>query len=594
MQILNQSFFKFLILLVSIIIFKVAYAEKKIKFVAEIEAPENVVERVEKLMKELDGNANQNQITKQIDYWQKEGERVLNKVLKSFGYYEAIIEMLHTNNDDEHEIKFLVNLGDRYTVSSVKFTFVENSNQDIKLLDINDLQTKLGQNIDVLTIEADEQTILEYIEENNCLLNISVGHQARMNHLNDYIDLEFIIDAGPQTTVKELNLVGLKTVKDSYARKLTKIVPGQCYKQSYVVKARKNLQKSNLFLSTLPEVPDQVDENSQVPITLNLQERKRRTLKYGAIFSTDVGIGGSVEWTHRNLWGAGENLTLRLNGNAKEKTSELLYNKPFFLQDNQSLNIKGKYETEKTQGFNATIADVAVLVDRKIRKHTRVGGGGKVSYTKQTEFANLNMPNQTFLLFSIPLYAEYDNRDSIVDPREGYLGRIDVEPFQSIKLDDDPFVKTELTGKTYFKIHKNSVLALRASTGALFGGTESDIPVSEKYFLGGGRSVRGYKLDSIGDLNSKGSVIGGLSFVELSSELRFRSQGNFGMVYFVDCGYAYQSRLPKFNNLKFGVGFGLRYYTDFVPFGIDIAFPLNKRDKIDSNVSIYLGIRQSF
>uniref|UniRef100_UPI0035B0A7C8 BamA/TamA family outer membrane protein n=1 Tax=Rhodoblastus sp. TaxID=1962975 RepID=UPI0035B0A7C8 len=67
-----------------------------------------------------------------------------------------------------------------------------------------------------------------------------------------------------------------------------------------------------------------------------------------------------------------------------------------------------------------------------------------------------------------------------------------------------------------------------------------------------------------------------------------------GVVPFFDAGEAYATSFPNFQQyLRMSVGLGLRYYTGFGPFRVDVAFPL-ERQSGDASVALYIGIGQSF
>jgi translocation and assembly module TamA len=69
--------------------------------------------------------------------------------------------------------------------------------------------------------------------------------------------------------------------------------------------------------------------------------------------------------------------------------------------------------------------------------------------------------------------------------------------------------------------------------------------------------------------------------------------GNYGVVGFVDAGQVYTSSMPKFNDWRFGVGVGGRFYTNFGPMRLDVATPLNRQPG-ESRVSVYISIGQAF
>ena len=62
---------------------------------------------------------------------------------------------------------------------------------------------------------------------------------------------------------------------------------------------------------------------------------------------------------------------------------------------------------------------------------------------------------------------------------------------------------------------------------------------------------------------------------------------------FLDAGNIYTSGLPHINDLRFGTGLGVRYYTRFGPIRLDVGTPLN-RQKGDARVAVYVSLGQAF
>ena len=69
--------------------------------------------------------------------------------------------------------------------------------------------------------------------------------------------------------------------------------------------------------------------------------------------------------------------------------------------------------------------------------------------------------------------------------------------------------------------------------------------------------------------------------------------GNYGVVAFLDAGQSYESTTPKFSDMRYGLGIGGRFYTNFGPMRIDLATPLNPRPG-DGKVALYISIGQAF
>lgn len=123
---------------------------------------------------------------------------------------------------------------------------------------------------------------------------------------------------------------------------------------------------------------------------------------------------------------------------------------------------------------------------------------------------------------------------------------------------------------------------------------DTRLPIAEKFFTGGGTSIRGYGQNKVGPLNSLGEPVGGNAFILLNQELRLRLSRLLGAVLFLDMGNVF----PRwsdfiFSQLRKGVGMGLRLYTPFVIFRLDWGFKLDRRPG-ESASTLFLSIGQAF
>jgi translocation and assembly module TamA len=136
-------------------------------------------------------------------------------------------------------------------------------------------------------------------------------------------------------------------------------------------------------------------------------------------------------------------------------------------------------------------------------------------------------------------------------------------------------------------------LAARTRLGTIFGASRDRIAPSRRFYAGGGGSVRGYGFQALGPRDPVfDDPIGGRSLAEFALEARVRWR-DFGFVPFIDGGNISTSPWPRFDNLRFGAGVGLRYHTRFGPIRVDLATPLNPREG-DPRVAVYVSLGQAF
>ena len=276
---------------------------------------------------------------------------------------------------------------------------------------------------------------------------------------------------------------------------------------------------------------------------------------------------------------------------------ELDYSKPFFKRDDQTLRLGSKFENKKLKAFASKEASMSGYLERELSQEWLGGIGMKFSHAIVERFEKHIVSKRRYSLVSSPLFVIYDSRDNILDAKKGRLFELETAPYFYMKSKEKPFLKTQLSASTYFNIKTklNPVLAIRAATGTIVGIKPKSIPETERFYVGGNNSLRGYAYQFAGSLDSNNLPTGGQSFVEATIELRLKVNDTIGIVSFLDNGFAYNSLMPNLKKkLLHGGGFGVRYLTNFGPLRFDVGFPLNRRKFIDKSYQLYFGIGQSF
>ena len=218
--------------------------------------------------------------------------------------------------------------------------------------------------------------------------------------------------------------------------------------------------------------------------------------------------------------------------------------------------------------------------------------------------------DRTYFIGALTGLAAFDTTDSLLNPTSGFRLSALVQPEGSLQGGFSPYARGVLNGSAYYPVGNSIVLASRFKFGTIQGVDRDDIAPSRRFYAGGGGSVRGFGYQDLGpkvqEVNSNFdpddpdetadpfvlTPIGGLSVIESAAEIRYRF-GNYGVVGFIDAGQVYESNTPDFSDIRYGVGIGARYYTNFGPLRFDIATPLGRRDG-ESAFSIYISIGQAF
>jgi translocation and assembly module TamA len=443
-------------------------------------------------------------------------------------------------------------------------------------------------------VDAEKFIIVHYKQNGHPFPKI-LRRDVTANFATNTVRVRFEIAPGPIAVFGDTHIEGLKKLDSRYVRTLLKWKPGQPYDSRLIEATRKVLFETNLFSLVEFQHPDKLSNGNRLPITVRLKERARRTIRATVEYTTDYGPGISGSWTHRNLFGMAEKLTAGAIFNSKIRTASLRFDKPMFLEKNNTFIADSAFNDETTDAYDARSIDVSSIIKRRFTPTFRAGAGLGFRYGRVKQESN--DLESTYQLFYIPITATQDTRLDLLNPTRGYTLFLDMAPYQDVKEGDTRFFRYLLSGSTYYNFNSGDkvVMAVRAAFGQVFGISHDAMPADLRFYAGGGGSVRGYAFQAAGPV--QGDIpLGGLSVITFSLELRLRITDSVGLVPFLDGGSAFLDRVPDFNqqDMLYGAGLGLRYYTAIGPIRLDVAVPINKRKGVDDSFQVYVSIGQAF
>lgn len=519
-----------------------------------------------------------------IEYIRQMVRGEILKAAKAKGYYDALVIFQPSAGEEKDRGIYSIHPGALFTISEIGADPPEHR----QLLD--DLDLKTGQPLDSGAVLAGQARLKSILEKDRCYYSLKVRNRVILNRNEKTARIVYVIETSPEAQFGEALFEGQETVKESYLKKLVPWKKGECFRHSKIDALRESLLGTGLFSRAEVDLPENVPENGVVPVTMNLKERAQRSIKVGATYYTDEGIGLVLGWEHRNFLGAAEKLTADLNLSLLEQSLKAELNKPYFMRKDQSLTLKAEIERMDTDAFEELGIGTGFRVNRTISKHLKASIGSDV---KISNIREKNGEKKTFGLISGPSSLVYDSRDDTLDPHKGFQARAVLEPFVDAFGKSDPFIKLQLSAGHYWELSKKLIWANRVNVGSIAGSDSDSIPATERFFSGGGGSVRGFAYQEIGP-KEDGDPVGGRSLTEFSTEFRYKFTDTIGMVAFVDAGQVSEKISPEVTDLSVGAGLGFRYYTDFGPLRFDIATPLTDKDTVDSSFQVYISIGQAF
>ncbi len=512
-------------------------------------------------------------------------ENDILKALHSKGYYNAGVEVsVGLEEDEDAQPLFAVKPGELALITGV--SIVPKSYEE----ELSKLDLKAGMPLDAKSVIAAQAALYKSVQEQSCAYDLKVTHQAILDSSMTRAEVVFNITQGKPASFGDLSFTGNETVETSFLDKLAKWEEGACFKKKRLNELRSKMLESGLFSRAEPVTAEDAEHLDTIPVTLNLKERPHRTIKAGLSYYTDEELGISLGWEHRNFFGEGEKLGADLDLSILEQSLETTLDKPYFLREDQKLALNAALKREDTDAYESYSIESGFAINRIFTKKISASVGADLNFSHIKEDDG---DSNDYALLSPIASTTYDSRDDTLDPHKGAMVKLSVQPTIDVIGTSDPYVTTQAKARSYYKAHERVVVAGRINMGTIIGASTLDLPASERFYAGGGGSVRGFGYQEIGPFEN-GNPIGGRSLFETSLELRLKATDKMGVVAFVDAGQVGKDVTPTFDDLSIGAGAGLRYYTDFGPLRFDVGVPLRGDENSDSNFQIYISIGQAF
>lgn len=520
--------------------------------------------------------------------------RGITDTLRALGYFDSRVESRIDRNASPIAVTITVEPGPLYLVRDV--TLAVPGGAPALPADFPAAESfgvALGDPVRSADILAAEGKILTRLGEAGRPLAKRVDRRIVVDHALRAATVTWIIDPGPAARFGETRIEGLVDAQEAMVRRRIQWRPGQPYDSRQVDATRKALAEASLFSSVRIAPGEQVGPDGTIPLTITLAEGERRSVGGGLKYSTSTGIGAEVFWEHRDLFGNGERV--RLSGTFAEQQlgANATYRRPYFLSDNQDLVASLGLADEKPPAYDNRFLRVHGGVERRFPPQWTVGAGLQFEHQEVTAHGR----SGTFDLVSLPTFIRRDTSDNLLNPTRGYRTTVTVAPYLGAGDGALGFLKLRVDQTGYWRLDEDGrwVLAANASIGSLIGAGRSEVPAPQRFYAGGGGSVRGFGYQMAGPVDATGDPLGGKSLLTGGAELRIKITDTIGIVPFIEAGTVTDSSLPGFGDrLLVGAGIGLRYYTSFGPVRLDVATPLNRRDGVDDLVQVYISLGQAF
>ncbi|MEY4670118.1 MAG: hypothetical protein RL518_2817 [Pseudomonadota bacterium] len=445
-----------------------------------------------------------------------------------------------------------------------------------------------------------EHLIAQLEEEGFMTPALDVDPSANTSH----IDLR--VESGPRTIISSVTVEGLSLIEESVARKYILLEPGRPFRTEEVNATKRELLRSGLFTRVEVLASDGAFDRQQEAITVRLAERALETLEVGTGANSEFGLHVFGEAVDKSIFADGRTLSTRIdtyfdqaqiNPDGSSAISQgfanIRYMDPFFLDSQYALTEELRFQRQElsTQEFNLDRMTFASYLFRQFDSRVTFTGGHSLTLD------NLNDVNPGAIITPLDSghvrlsflsgLLKFDTRDDPLTPHNGYT--FTIEPRLSFQQIGSEANFAGILSKATGIIPLERILSSRFSLGlGLSGGIaqpwgDTDgIPITQRFYLGGRTTVRGFKENSLGPLGDNGAVIGGDTLLMEKNQFQYLVTESFSTHTFIDIGNVYL-RHESFDlaNLRSSTGFGFQYISPIGPIGFDVGYPLDRQPNED-------------
>jgi len=495
------------------------------------------------------------------------------------GYINARITEPEITHDKKWiYVKIIITEGKQFRVGSVTITGDELTNDRQELL--KNLKISEKDYFDRESIVEDVDYLTEACNnEGYAYANVIPRTEPKENEQK--VDVTYDIDKGSLVYINRISIMGNTKTRDKVIRRQLAITEGDLYN-------RRNLKSSYIRLTQLRYFSEIDFKTGKGPreelmdVNIEIAEKATGMFSIGAGYSAQDKAMLMAQVSQQNLFGRGQTINLNASIGSSSTRYELSFIEPWLFD----LPLWSKFNIWKSEreydSYDLDTTGTGLTLGYPLFERVR----GYVSY----EYSDENVKNVTSTASTyikdqagnttssgVTVSLSRDTTNDWMFPSKGSKNRISAEHTGTILLGDTSFTKYNARSSWFFPLPLDNVFGIRGRAGYMHANEGKEIPVFERFYLGGMNSLRG--LRSVGPKDSAGDAIGGKTMANFNAELLFPLIKDAGMrgVLFFDTGNAWESGY-HLGDMRETAGVGIRWYSPIGPLRLEWGHVLDRKD----------------
>ncbi|MBW2478006.1 MAG: outer membrane protein assembly factor BamA [Deltaproteobacteria bacterium] len=488
--------------------------------------------------------------------------------------------------DENRNMLLLINIeeGDQYFVEKINAQgdLIDRKGEILNLVDLEpgDVFARDKLRDGVLTVTD------MYADQGYAYVN--VAPLTRVNDADKSIDIMLDVEQGPQVSVERINITGNAKTRDKVIRREMKLTEGELFSASDLKRSKARINNLGFF-EAVDITTSEGSEPALIDVDVNVKERSTGTFSVGAGFSSVEGFVGQGSVTQENFLGRGWKLNLAGSIGGESSTYQVGLTDPYFLDTRWVLGFE-LYRTDREwTDFSRKATGGAVKGGHPLGEYSRfltVYRYEQKEIYDVGEFASQDIKDEegTSTISSVTTTLSRSTVNNRLDPSEG--GQSDLSWEIAGLGGTEKFSKYIFDHRHFWPWRWGTVFSIHGQIGYVHGYDGKEIPLDERFFLGGINTLRGFENREVGPRDPlTGDYTGGDKEAYFNFEFVFPLVKDIGLkgVTFFDVGNAWGEDEDFFDKWRYSVGAGIRWMSPMGPLRLEWGYNLDPYDWEDNS-----------
>jgi len=395
-------------------------------------------------------------------------------------------------------------------------------------------------------------------------------------------DYRFTVHPGEKATIGKIVFAGDPDVAESILRRQTDLQSGELLNFLQVSEGRRKLMALGVFNEVNLRLgePDAEGRRDVVyDLSPGLRDQLSLLAGWGSYELARVGI----RWQRNNPFHRAHRIDLDAKQSFKATSVRGTYSIPQIFGTDVTAFSQGGYLYREEISFDREIAGISS--GGTINPAFLSGLTTGLEYVFESQ-RSIRRGNQSFdsrdnaIVAGVTAQATLDRLNNPLFPTRGYQVAVVSKTASDYFGGNVDFEKIEVGGAIHHPLLDSLILHVGLRYGGIFSWKTDaqNIPFSERFFLGGENSVRGYRSGEAAPFDSSGELIGGQSYILGNFQLEQRVVGDLSVVVFYDATtISPTSRVIAEGVYLDSVGIGINYRTIVGPVRLEYGYNLHRR-----------------